>query len=97
MRKDERAEAAIRRAIQDLFGDTVERIVVGPTEGPDGESAFFATVYMKAGQESVSAAKLLDTIEAASAALRDLEDYRFPYVTFLAPEDIAADEEAPAG
>ena len=91
MRKDVQAEAAIRQAIEGMFGDSVERIVIGPTEGPDGESAFFATVYMKAGQESVSAQQLLDAIGAASEALRELDDYRFPYVTFLAPEDERAE------
>jgi hypothetical protein len=38
---------------------------------------------------------LLDTIAAAAMALRENDDFRFPYVTFLAPEYEAAEDTRP--
>jgi hypothetical protein len=54
------------------------------------------TIYLKAAQERMSGSRLLDTIAAAATALREIDDDRFPYVTFLAPEDEPAEDTRPA-
>ena len=48
------------------------------------------------GAKDISGSRLLDTIAAAATALRDIEDFRFPYVTFLAPESETSDGEQTA-
>jgi hypothetical protein len=88
-RRDRAAEEVVESAIRNMFGDAVDRIVVGQTEDPYGEPALFVTIYMKAAQERMSGSQLLDAITEASTALREIEDYRFPYVTFLAPEELS--------
>ena len=85
-RIDRRAESVIRKAVTKLFGDSVDRIVVGPIEDQNGEPALFVTIYMRGPQDRMPSSQLLDTIAEAATALREIEDYRFPYVTFLAPE-----------
>ncbi len=39
---------------------------------------------------------LLDTIAEITTALREIDDFRFPYVTFLAPEYERAEDTNPA-
>jgi hypothetical protein len=87
-RKDQLAETAIKTAILKLFGaEIIDEIEVNPGEDHSGEQTLFTTVFLKAAQKRMTGSQLLDAIAAASAALRELEDYRFPYVTFLAPEE----------
>jgi hypothetical protein len=96
-RSDEQAEVTIKAAILGLFEDTtIENIEVRPGEDHAGEPALFVTVYLKAAQRRMSGSVLLDTIAAAATALREIDDYRFPYVTFLAPEDERAEDTRPA-
>lgn len=95
-RRDRQAEAAVKKAVKKIFGKAIDRIVVGSTEDHNGEPALFVTIYMKASQGSISGSLLLDTIAAAATALREIEDYRFPYVTFLAPEDQSVEGARPA-
>lgn len=96
-RKDQDAEEAVKSAILELIGpQTIDRIVVLPGEDNAGEPALGVTVYLKAAQKRMSGTRLLDTIAAAAGALRAIEDYRFPFVTFLAPEDEEAEDTRPA-
>jgi len=96
-RRDRLAETVVKKAVKKLFGKTlIDKIVVGPSEDHYGEPSLFVTIYMKAAQKSMSSSQLLDAIAAASTALREIEDYRFPYVTFLAPEDEPAESTRPA-
>lgn len=96
-RRDQDAAAAVKEAISVLFGpNIIGRIDVVPAEDPAGEPALSVTVFLKAAQERMSGARLLDAIAAAATALREIEDYRFPYVTFLAPEDESAEDTRPA-
>lgn len=96
LRRDRQAETAIKKAVKKIFGKAIDKIVVGTTEYQNGEPALFATIYMKAAQEHMSSSQLLDTISAAATALREIEDFRFPYVTFLAPEDEPTEGARPA-
>jgi len=91
------AEAAIESAILDLFGSqTIDRIAVYPGEEPGGEPSLSVAVFLKTGQERVSGARLLDAIDAAATALREIDDDRFPYVTFLTTDDDNAEDTRPA-
>jgi hypothetical protein len=94
---DERAAEAIKSAIGKLFGNAaIENIDVRPGEDHTGGPALFVTIYLKAQQKRMSGSRLLDTIAAATTALREMGDERFPYVTFLAPEDEHAEDTRPA-
>jgi hypothetical protein len=93
-RRDQEAEAAAKSAIVRLFGeDSIDHIVVFPTEDQTGEDGLSVTIFLKTAGESVSGARLADTIAAVSEALRDIDDFRFPYVTFLAPGYEHAEED----
>jgi hypothetical protein len=95
-RGDERAETAVKSAIFGMFEDAIDNIDVRPGENYADEPALFVTIYLKAAQERMSGSRLLDTIAAAATALREIDDDRFPYVTFLAPEDEPAEDTRPA-
>jgi hypothetical protein len=96
-RKDQDAVAAVKSAILALFeAEKIDHIEVLPAEDQAGEAALSVTVFLKAEQKRISGARLLDAIAAAATALREIEDYRFPYVTFLAPEDESAEDTRPA-
>jgi hypothetical protein len=85
-RRDEEAEAVAKSAIVRLFGDeSIDRIVVFPTEDQGGEQGLSVTIYLREPNAYVSGARLADALVAVSDALRDIDDDRFPYVTFLAP------------
>jgi len=97
-RRDEEAEAVVRSTIARLFGaDAIDRVVVFPSEDQAGEQGLSVTVFLKSPDEPVSGARLADTIVAVSDALREIDDLRFPYVTFLAPGyEHAEDDVRPA-
>jgi hypothetical protein len=85
-RRNEEAETVTKLAIARLFGaDAIDRIVVFPTEDQAGEEGLSVTIYLRERNAYVSGARLGDTLVAVSDALRDIDDDRFPYVTFLAP------------
>ena len=95
--KDKRAEAVVTSAIVGLFGaDAIDRVQVLPADDENGEPSLSVTVYLKAAQRRMSGSQLLDSISAAATELRAQEDFRFPYVTFLAPEDESAEDTRPA-
>ncbi|HXZ15857.1 MAG TPA: hypothetical protein VEH77_07805 [Roseiarcus sp.] len=84
--RDQEAEAVAKSAVVRLFGeDAIDRIDVFPTEDQAGEQGLSLTIFLKTAGEVVSGARLADTLVAISEALRDIDDHRFPYVTFLAP------------
>ena len=96
-RRDADAEAAIRSAILGLFGpEKIERIAISASEDQAGDPDLSVTVFLTAAQQGVSGAQLLDAIDAAATALREIEDSRFPYVTFLTAEDDSAEDTRPA-
>jgi hypothetical protein len=95
--KDQQAEAAIKSAILRLIGAAaVERVHVHAGEDYQGEPELSVAIFMKAGQTRITGAQLLDAIVAAVHALREIEDDRIPYVTFIAPEDESAEDTRPA-
>jgi hypothetical protein len=96
-RRDEQAETAVKSAVLGLFEDVaIESIDVRPGADHSGEPALFVNIYLKPTQQRMSGSRLLDAIVAATTALREIDDDRFPYVTFLAPEDEHAEDTRPA-
>jgi hypothetical protein len=53
------------------------------------------TIFLKAARQRMSGSRLLDTIAEVATALRGIDDFRFPYVTFLAPEYESAEDTHP--
>jgi hypothetical protein len=93
-RRDQKAEAVAKSAIVGLFGEqSIDRIDVFPTEDSSGEEGLSITVFLKTPGENVSGARLADAIAATSDALQNINDFRFPYVTFLAPGYEHAEED----
>lgn len=85
-RRDQEAEAVVKAAVARLFGEeAIDRIEVFPTEDQAGEAGLSVTVFLREPNAYVSGARLGDTLVAMSEALREIDDTRFPYVTFLAP------------
>jgi hypothetical protein len=95
--RDQKAEAVVKSAIVHLFGEeAIDHIEVRPVEDQAGEPGLSVTIFLKAApREPMPGSLLLDTIAAAATALREIDDYRFPYVTFLAPEYEAAEDTRP--
>jgi len=96
LQRDSEAEQAIKSAVLGLFGEAIDEVEVRAGDDHNEEPAFFVTVFLKAKQKSLSSSQWLDTMEAAMAALRAIDDDRFVYVTFLAPEYISAEDTRPA-
>ena len=97
-RGDQEAEAVVQATVARLFGeDAIDRIEVFPTEDQAGEDGLSVTVFLRERNAHVSGGRLLDTIVAVSDALKKINDFRFPFVTFLAPGyEHAEDDERPA-
>jgi hypothetical protein len=95
--RDQDAAAAVRSAVLRLFGEkAIDHVEVRPSEDPSGEPGLAVTVFLKAGGQRMPGSRLLDTIAEVATALRGIDDFRFPYVTFLAPEYEAAEDTRPA-
>lgn len=95
--RDREAEAVARSAIIRLFGESaIDRIEVRRSEDASGEDALSVTVFLREPRRRMPGSRLLDTIAEVATALREIGDYRFPYVTFLAPEYESAEDTRPA-
>ena len=95
--RDQEAEGAVRTAVLRLFGEkAIDHIEVRPAEDHAGEPALFVTIFLKAARQRMPGSRLLDTIAEVATALREIDDVRFPYVTFLAPECESAKDTRPA-
>lgn len=93
--RDEKAKAVAEAAVIQLLGqEAIDRIDVFPTEDQAGEPGLSVTVFLKTPRRRMSGSKLLDTIAEISTALRQIDDLRFPYVTFLAPDYEHAEDDA---
>lgn len=95
-RKDEVAIQAIKAAIINLLGPVIESIEAHTGFDRAGEPLFYVNVFLKSAGSKMTGTRLLDTIAAAATALRELDDDRFPYVTFLEPDANGAEDTRPA-
>jgi hypothetical protein len=97
LERDQKAETDVKSAIALLLGkDAIDHIEVRPVEDQAGEPGLAVTIFLKsAPREPMPGSLLLDAIAAAAMALRENDDFRFPYVTFLAPEYEAAEDTRP--
>jgi hypothetical protein len=94
---DQKAVAVVKSAIARLFEEgAIDHTEVRPVEDQGGEPGLAVTIFLKAPRERMSGSRLLDAIAAAATALREIDDFRFPYVTFLAPEYETAEDTRPA-
>jgi len=97
-RRDQDAEAVAKSAVLHLFGeDAIDRIDVSPTEDQVGEQGLSVTIFLREPNAYVSGVRLGDTLVAVSEALREIDDLRFPYVTFLAPGYEHAEDDERSG
>jgi hypothetical protein len=95
--KDQEVDATVRSAIVRLFGEeAIDRIEVRPAEDSSGEATLSVTIFLREARRRMPGSRLLDAIEEVSTALRETGDYRFPYVTFLAPDYEGAEDIRPA-
>jgi hypothetical protein len=92
-RSDQEVQEVVSSAIIGLIGaEAIDRIEVRPAEDSAGEAALSVTIFLSAPRRRMSGSRLLDTIVEVATALREIGDYRFPYVTFLAPEYESAED-----
>lgn len=92
-RSDQDVQEFVNSAILRLFGaDAIDRVQVRPAEDSTGESALSVTIFLREARRRMPGSRLLDTIAEVATALRKIGDYRFPYVTFLAPDYESAED-----
>jgi hypothetical protein len=92
---DETAEAVAKAAVIRLFGaEAIDHVDVFPTEDQTGEAGLSVTIFLNTPRQVMPSGRLLDTIAEVSTALREVDDFRFPYVTFLAPGYEHAEDDA---
>ena len=95
--KDPEVDTTVRSAVGRLFGEeAIDRIDVRPAEDSSGEAALSVTIFLREARRRMPGSRLLDAIAEVSTALRGIGDYRFPYVTFLAPDYESAEDTRPA-
>lgn len=95
--RDEQAEAIARAAVLRLFdAEAINSVEVRPAEDSAGEPALSVTIFFREPRRRTSGSRLLDTIAEIATALREIGDFRFPYVTFLAPDYESAEDTRPA-
>jgi hypothetical protein len=89
------AEKALTEVIRKQF-DTAALDKIKIHSGVDhaGEPALFVNVRLSGGKERLSPEKSVDLQIAMRDALQEINDDRFPYLTFSAPDDSLAQPEA---
>ncbi len=94
--KSDEAERAITTVIYDRVGRAVvDSVSVTSSDDAIGEPSFFVTVYLKNGRDRPKAEKTIEMIKAMRDALFDLDDDRFPHLSFRAPEDEESEDTRP--
>ncbi len=92
VRADE-AENAVRSALYRLLdADVIDRVSVAANKDPSDEPALFVLVHLKQRRDRPTADKRIEIIGAMIDSLLDLDDARFPFLYFAAPDDTMAEE-----
>jgi len=92
--KDRAAERAIARTVEEWIGrSAIESVSVHAAVDHLGESALFVGVGLKSGKDRPPSSEAIDLQVALRDALEQIDDNRFPYVTFSAPDDSVAEPE----
>ena len=88
VQKERDAERVVTNIIQNWLEKSVIRSV-NVHSAPDysGEPALFVSVVLKSGKNRLPPEKSVELQIALRDALQDIDDDRFPYVTFSAPDD----------
>jgi hypothetical protein len=89
------AERALTQIIRERFEPAaLAQIKIHPGVDHAGEPALFVSVRLKSGKERLAPDKSVDLQIAMRDALQEINDDRFPYLTFSAPDDDLAQPEA---
>jgi len=86
--KEREAERVLTKTVENWVDKSLIRSV-SVHSAPDyfGEPALFVSVVLKSGKGRLTAERSIDLQIALRDALQDIDDDRFPYVTFSAPDD----------
>jgi hypothetical protein len=91
MQKEKAAQEALRATIQRWFdAAALDQINIHSSIDHTGEPAIFVNVHLKAAKNRLAPDKSVDLQIALRDALQDLNDDRFPYLAFSAPDDDVA-------
>lgn len=86
--RNEDAERAISAVAKQILGDAaIESVGVDAIEDHVGEPALSVRVRLRKGGGQPSGAEFIALVKAMRDALQDLEDTRFPYLSFSASGD----------
>lgn len=91
-------ETAVEQALTQIIRKQFDAVAVDQIKihsGIDhvGEQALFVNVRLKSGKERLAPEKSVDLQLAMRDALQEIDDDRFPYLTFSAPDDDLAQPE----
>lgn len=93
--REREAESALTQIIRERFEpEALSQIKIHSGFDHAGEPALFVSVHLKAGRGRLSPEKSVDLQIAMRNALQEINDDRFPYLTFSAPDDDLAQPEA---
>jgi hypothetical protein len=87
------AETAVKTVVGRLLDkDAIDDIRVTWAEDQIGEPALFVSVRLTKGHKRPSGAQTIELLTAMKAALLDIDDERFPYLSYSAPGDELAED-----
>jgi len=91
--KADDSERAIKAAVYKLIDKSViEDVTVTASDDQSGEPSLFVTVYLRDGRDRPHAKIAIELVTAMRHALYDVDDERFPYLSFSAPDDEEAED-----
>jgi hypothetical protein len=86
--KERDAEKTIARTLEGWIGSpAIQSVGVHAALDHIGEPALFISVMLKSGKDRLPATRAVDLQIALRDALQDIDDTRFPYITFSTPDD----------
>jgi hypothetical protein len=89
------AEKALTEVIRNQFDKSaLDEIKIHSGIDHAGEPALFVNVRLRAGRKRLAPERSVDLHLAMRDALQEIDDERFPYLTFSAPDDNLAQPEA---
>jgi hypothetical protein len=91
--QDRAAERVITTVVNDLLGKTnVESVRVYSADDHTGEPALYVLIDLTHKDARPSGVESIGLVKAMRDALQDIDDDRFPYVSFSAPGDEQAED-----
>src|ERR1700740_832923 len=88
-----KAERAVASVVHDFMDKSaIESVRVSAAEDHTGEQALYVFIRLKSGHGRPSGADSIRLMKAMRDALQDIDDDRFPYLSFSAPGDEQAED-----